>query len=221
MRIQTSLLLAFALVACGQNKNGGKGDDGGQQVAPAAETTGKNTDPHHSLLVADASKLPTCDDAGEGWLVYLKSESKFKACTAGEWLVVDIKGEKGEKGDSGTAGAAGAGADTPSAKEWKDPTTNRTWKQAGTDTFDQAGQHCTAPWVLPNKDAMKLALDNGLRDGFGDDVEGFYKIAWTSTGTGGVINQWYAAKLIDSSHVYLFTETATTFMHGIYCYREP
>lgn len=63
-------LLALVLCAgCGSDK------DGGDSAA-----SGK-----HSFAVADASALPTCDDAGEGWVVYVTSDAALKVCASGEW----------------------------------------------------------------------------------------------------------------------------------------
>ncbi len=79
MRI--AILMALALTGCGAAEFGGKNkdkDEGAEAAAP------------HSMLVQDASKLPPCDAAGEGWLVYLKTEAKLKVCSAGVWTDVVV-----------------------------------------------------------------------------------------------------------------------------------
>ena len=65
-----------------------------------------------ALLVQDIGSLPTCDADGEGRLAYVKAEETFKACAAGAWGNIDIKGPKGDKGDSGVAGVAGVNGAT-------------------------------------------------------------------------------------------------------------
>lgn len=66
----------------------------------------------HALYLTDASKLPDCDAAAEGRLVYLVASKEFQACAQGQWQVVDLRGPQGEAGKDGVDGADGQdGAD--------------------------------------------------------------------------------------------------------------
>lgn len=65
------------------------GCGGGSEEGDAESATAK----HHSLYIADATALPECSAEAEGWLVYLKAESKFMACSSGVWEEVAIKAQ--------------------------------------------------------------------------------------------------------------------------------
>lgn len=62
----------------------------------------------HALYLADASKLPACDAAAEGRLVYLVASKEFQACAGGAWQVVDLRGPQGEAGKDGEDGLSNA-----------------------------------------------------------------------------------------------------------------
>lgn len=68
-------------------------------------------------LLEDGQTLPDCNDVNEGLTYYVVADSEFKACEAGTWTVIDLKGKDGAngldgsasaKGDTGATGAAGA-----------------------------------------------------------------------------------------------------------------
>lgn len=85
--MKSIIFLISVLSACGTEKKDGGSDDGApqdQQPPPAA------AEQHHSLLVQDATALPACDATAEGWLVYLKAEAKFQACSSGAWADVAV-----------------------------------------------------------------------------------------------------------------------------------
>jgi len=68
------------------------------------EISGETSAPLGSMAVADASKIPTCDAAHEGGLVYILSDKIFQTCTAGTWSTIDIAPQAGVS--SGSAGPA-------------------------------------------------------------------------------------------------------------------
>lgn len=70
------LLFLAALTGCGT-------DDSQEASAGSA--------PPHSLLVQDAAALPECTAETEGWLVYVKADGAFKACSSAVWEVVILK----------------------------------------------------------------------------------------------------------------------------------
>lgn len=72
--------LVLGLAGCGSVEFGGK-EKGASEDSPRAT----------SYLVQDAAALPACDESSEGWLVYVKAESKMKACSGGAWTDVDLK----------------------------------------------------------------------------------------------------------------------------------
>ncbi len=80
------------IVACGDDK--GKNDSA-------------NDSSKHSMFVADAGALPTCDAASEGWIMYVKATSALKACTGGAWIDAPI--------------AAPVGADSGIEAQWYCP----------------------------------------------------------------------------------------------------
>ena len=59
------------------------------------------------FLVQSDSELPPCDSSTDGRLYYLSSESGFKACSGGSWMVIDLTGPAGSAGSTGPAGADG------------------------------------------------------------------------------------------------------------------
>lgn len=75
-------------------------------------------------LLEAGQTLPDCIDANEGLTYYVIADGEFKACEAGAWTVIDLKGKdgangldgsaaaKGDKGDAGEAGANGAAGAT-------------------------------------------------------------------------------------------------------------
>lgn len=65
------IVLALALAFSGCGKEDDKSEDS-IEVKP-------------SMLVQDAASLPSCDAASEGWVVYIKAESKLVACSASAW----------------------------------------------------------------------------------------------------------------------------------------
>jgi len=68
------------------------------------EISGETSAPLGSMAVADASKVPTCDAAHEGGLVYILSDKIFQTCSAGTWSTIDIAPQAGVS--SGSTGAA-------------------------------------------------------------------------------------------------------------------
>lgn len=89
MHFSTAALLSLAMIGCGQVESlTGKKET--KASGPAAVATPVPISASHSMLVADASALPECNAAGEGWLVYLKAEKKFQACQSAAWADVDV-----------------------------------------------------------------------------------------------------------------------------------
>lgn len=64
------LALILVLISCGK-------DDGGSD-----DTAGLN---HNAFLVQDAASLPACDAESEGWIIYVKADTKLVTCAAGAW----------------------------------------------------------------------------------------------------------------------------------------
>jgi hypothetical protein len=111
-------LVPLFLVACGSESGLKEGQATTPPVSepiPVAAVPKKEKAAPTSMYIASKDKLPKCEDANEGQLVYIKADKHFQACTRGTWEVVDVKGEKGEKGDKGDAGAAGAAGKDASA----------------------------------------------------------------------------------------------------------
>lgn len=101
------VIATLVCTACGAPNKSGGGD--GTTTDPA---TDKPADDGHvqkypSLAAADAASLPACAADTEGALAYVKAEAKFKACEAGAWADIEIKGEKGDAGNAGADGKDG------------------------------------------------------------------------------------------------------------------
>jgi hypothetical protein len=156
------LVLILTLAACGTDKGGSSGDEPQQTAAPAAAPSSSSID-RHSLYVADAAALPTCDAAGEGWLVYVKADATFMVCSAGAWGAVDIQGPKGEAGPQGEKGEAGDAASVNA--EWTNPVSGLTWSlgSLGSD-FDESV--CDGGRRLPT--IAELSNSNGVLKDFFD-----------------------------------------------------
>jgi hypothetical protein len=87
-------VFALWMVGCGSAADFGgakKDEDKNDEATPpppqGGETLGSLP---RSMLVQDAAALPACTPEAEGWLVYVKTEAKFKACLAGAWSDIDV-----------------------------------------------------------------------------------------------------------------------------------
>lgn len=79
------VILAMLLIAagCGKDEGGGNGDATDDTPDKGGNPAGTPT--HNAMLVPDAASLPACDAASEGWIIYVKAETKLVACEAGAW----------------------------------------------------------------------------------------------------------------------------------------
>jgi hypothetical protein len=85
------LVIATVLIACGSDGYGGASSPNVQAAAsPAPEQEGAVPPLPVSLAVADATQLPTCDEAHNLQLVYLMAEKQFQTCQAGSWTAIAI-----------------------------------------------------------------------------------------------------------------------------------
>lgn len=100
--MKTLVLLGLAVSACGASPKDNKTSGQGSEPTDSPESSSRR-----ALMVADASQLPPCTAAEEGWIVYVKAESAIQACVSGAWEIAQVKGEKGEKGDAGEKGEKG------------------------------------------------------------------------------------------------------------------
>lgn len=108
MHISMAVLLSITIVGCGQVESL-TGKKEAKASGPAAVATPVPISNSHSMLIADASALPECNAAGEGWLVYLKAEKKFQACQSAAWADVDIATNKAASGFICVSNLSGSG----------------------------------------------------------------------------------------------------------------
>jgi hypothetical protein len=110
------LMVTFLVSACGTAPATSSGPETGKDslVEKPADDQPEGKDNREpaaegvsALLVADASKLPVCDAAAEGKLVYLRSEKAFKVCAATAWEAIDLRGPAGAEGEDGQDGVDG------------------------------------------------------------------------------------------------------------------
>lgn len=163
------------LSACGSQSSG-------KSAAPATTATAPSTASDHSMLVADASKLPPCDANAEGWLVYLKAEAKFQVCSTGAWTDVDIKGPKGDTGATGAAGAPGA-----SGKDFTDQLTQANVALIKDQMGANVGFQVTGETAIVLYSSTVRAPITSLTAGFANQNTGYvgycYYLNGTCTGT--------------------------------------
>ncbi len=185
-----NLLIALYVTGCGA------ADDQTAPVAqPAPATAAQSpvsveypTKPAFtSLAVADASGLPPCDGASEGFLAYVKADKTIQACSGGSWAQIDLRGSKGDPGANGLDGAQGAsgkdgtdgkpGSDGKAgetatvtqetvalaANEWVELASGLVWtKSPANVSFDLAKLACDSPgWRLPTETELKRAYALG------------------------------------------------------------
>lgn len=146
------------------------------QTQPAAEVP-----QYHSFAVTSEASLPTCTTPAEGWLAYVKADSKFRVCTAGAWTDIEVKGEKG---DAGTAGAAGK--DGIAGKDGK----------AGTDNKIASSFHCgksfesgtfTATYDAVTFDSGDVIVSGAIGDGDHDTSYTSYYSSQQNGATAGSV----------------------------------
>ncbi len=172
-----TMILMTLLTACGTDEKPVAKPITAPTDAPEAAVAPTEATPDHTqhpLYIADAKALPPCDQAAEGWLVYLKTEALFKACQGGAWATVDIQGPKGDPGDPGLAGkdgskgidgeagavgVAGADGQALAPNTWLDPMTQWTWLIAGSASH---GGNCTGDWRDPTYVELSHAAGHGL-----------------------------------------------------------
>lgn len=140
-----------------------------------------------SLAVADASALPTCDSASEGFLAYVKADKTIQACEDGAWAVIDLRGPKGDQGEAGPAAIAAQAVQTdpvPSMDQWLDPVTKRLWTTGVSEVaFSYAKTVCEGDWRLPTEAELTLAIARGMAD-LGSDAMGRInsRVIWAESG---------------------------------------
>lgn len=105
------LLIFIVALGCGRviNQNGGDKTPGAQPPTSTSTGTGTGNSSGGTAaghqVVESQSDLPDCDSDHEGALVYVSESRSFRACSGGEWSVIDLKGDKGEPGEKGEAGS--------------------------------------------------------------------------------------------------------------------
>lgn len=116
---------------------------GGAQPATAAAQRDAGDEPA-AFAVASMAKLPACDDAREGAVVYARSERRLLACASRQWTDAPVEsGADGLPGKDGVAGAAGR--DGKNGRDGKD---GRDGRGAGLETEELApGAECAAGGV--------------------------------------------------------------------------
>jgi len=102
----TALILGMTLMVtgCGNDSNKPAGETA---TAPSDAGTPGDSNNFPSFHAKDVASLPACNETISGALSYVSSEKAFYTCDAGEWAVIEIKGEDGKDGVDGKNGADG------------------------------------------------------------------------------------------------------------------
>jgi hypothetical protein len=185
--LRFAVVLALLISACGSADDATEGGDDNADTMRASDAPSQTRGAQHALLVPDASKLPACDEAAEGLLVYVKADGEFQACASGAWEAIDLKGKDGLNGSDGKDGAKGEdgtpgedGLDS-SSTVWLDPFTNRRWVAATAATWGLAQSVCDDTFAWPSCDDLIAAANHGIYNGLGSHTAAWCGDDYTAT----------------------------------------
>lgn len=157
MKRAASLAMVLSAAACGvepkQQQPGGAQTGAPVQVQQPPQTAAPATEAQRdaaeaeapaAFAVASMAKLPGCDDARDGAVVYVRAERRLLACSGRQWTDAPVEsGADGLPGKDGLSGATGRdGKDGLDGRDGKDG------RGAGLETDEVApGAECAAGGV--------------------------------------------------------------------------
>lgn len=156
-------LIAFCSCGADNSTDSAKAPEvGAAGIAPKAQSR-----PLYSMAV---DSEPPCLPENDNQIIYVRPQQTLKACTSGEWIVINTRGAAGEKGAEGSGGAVGAQGPKgdpgriPSPTEWIDLTTNISWLIGADQSNGQmeTAAVCGGVYRLGTQAEVKNAVLNGL-----------------------------------------------------------